>query len=98
MSFVSNLFDVSPEARVTATVATTVVTTAALFSLARWALYPARGHVIAGPLTTTIPALSKEELAKVTYLPDHLPGGRDVVTPVRTFFGPSGLSIWRREY
>lgn len=88
MDSVSKLFEVSPESRVIATVATTVVTTVALFSLARWSLYPARGHVIPGPLTTTIPKLSKEELAKVTYLPDHLPGGRDVVTPVCSFPPP----------
>ncbi|KAH8676281.1 hypothetical protein BX600DRAFT_394947 [Xylariales sp. PMI_506] len=75
-----------------AIVATTVITTVALLSLARWTLYPVRGSVIPGPLTTTIPKLSKEELAKVPYQPDHFPGARDVVTPygnIRVYeFGP----------
>jgi hypothetical protein len=72
----------SSAASSTALVATTVVTTLTLLSLARWALYPQRGLIIPGPLTTALPRLSKDELAKVPYQPDHFPGARDVATPV----------------
>ncbi|KAI0125975.1 putative alpha/beta hydrolase family protein [Xylariales sp. AK1849] len=92
MALLSRLFDVPAESRPVAVVATTVVTTVALLSLARWSLYPRRTQVIAGPMTTTIPKLSKDELAKAPYQPDHFPGGRDVVTPYGNIhvyeFGP----------
>ncbi|KAI0200178.1 Alpha/Beta hydrolase protein [Astrocystis sublimbata] len=76
----------------TAVVTTTVVTTLALASLTRFVLWPQKRSVIPGALTTSVPRLSKEVLAKTTYKTDHFPGARDVVTPygnIRVYeFGP----------
>ncbi|GAP91689.1 putative alpha beta hydrolase family protein [Rosellinia necatrix] len=80
------------ESTTTAVVATTVVATLVLASLTRLALWPGKPQIIPGALTTTVPKLSKEELAKVVYKIDHFPGARDVVTPygnIRVYeFGP----------
>ena len=40
-----------------------------------------QGTVNPSPLTTVLPKLSKEEIAKLPYPPDALPGARDVATP-----------------
>jgi hypothetical protein len=44
------------------------------------------------PLKTVLPYLSKSQLARLAYQPDHVPGARDVVTPfgcTRVYeFGP----------
>ncbi|KAH8196875.1 hypothetical protein TruAng_008957 [Truncatella angustata] len=80
------------ETSTVAIIVTTVVSTITLFAVTRWALNPRRQPILAGPLTTTIPKLSKEELAQVPYQPNHFPGARDVVTPygnIRVYeFGP----------
>ncbi|KAI0416103.1 Alpha/Beta hydrolase protein [Xylaria grammica] len=80
------------ESMTTAVVATTVVTTLALASLTRFALWPRKSQIIPGALTTSVPRLSKEELARTAYRTDHFPGARDVVTPygnIRVYeFGP----------
>ncbi|KAK6079830.1 alpha beta hydrolase family [Seiridium cupressi] len=92
MAFLTSLTDASAEVSTTAVVATTVVSTITLLTLAGWTLYPRRKSILTGPLTTVIPRLSKEELAQVPYQPDHFPGARDVVTPygnIRVYeFGP----------
>jgi hypothetical protein len=66
-----------------AAVATAVVTTVAIVSLTRLALWPRKRAVIRGALTTSIPKLSADEIAKTAYRPDDFPGARDVDTPVR---------------
>ncbi|KAL7629392.1 hypothetical protein AAE478_000912 [Parahypoxylon ruwenzoriense] len=92
MEAVSKCFGAPAESRSTAVIATTVVTTVALISLARFALLPRKRAVIPGPLTTSVPRLSKAEIAKIPYSLDTFPGARDVVTPygnVRVYeFGP----------
>ncbi|KAI1466798.1 alpha/beta-hydrolase [Daldinia caldariorum] len=76
----------------TAVIATTVVTTVALISLARRTLRPEKRAVIPGPLTTTLPKLSDAARSEIPYQPDTFPGARDVVTPygnIRVYeFGP----------
>ncbi|KAI1810257.1 Alpha/Beta hydrolase protein [Poronia punctata] len=75
-----------------AVVATTVVTTLAVVSLARFALWPRKRPIIRGALTACIPYLSKDEITKIPYLPDEFPGARDVETPygsIRVYeYGP----------
>ncbi|KAI5927744.1 Alpha/Beta hydrolase protein [Camillea tinctor] len=75
-----------------AIIATTVVTTVALLSLARISLWPRKSEIIRGPLTTSVPRLSEAERAAIPYQPDHFPGARDVETPygnIRVYeFGP----------
>ncbi|KAI1844281.1 hypothetical protein JX266_009572 [Neoarthrinium moseri] len=92
MDSMSDLCRKPSDSQSTAVIATTIATTITLWWLARWTLYPQRKPIIAGPLTTTIPKLSREELAQVPYQPDHFPGARDVVTPygnTRVYeFGP----------
>ncbi|KAI0135465.1 alpha/beta-hydrolase [Daldinia grandis] len=76
----------------TAVIATTVVTTVALISLARITLWPEKRAVIPGPLTTSLPRLSQAARSEIPYQPDAFPGARDVVTPygnIRVYeFGP----------
>ncbi|KAI1481654.1 alpha/beta-hydrolase [Daldinia eschscholtzii] len=76
----------------TAVIATTVVTTVALVTLARRALWPEKRAIIPGPLTTTLPKFSQAALAEIPYQPDAFPGARDVITPygnIRVYeFGP----------
>ncbi|KAI1500064.1 Alpha/Beta hydrolase protein [Biscogniauxia marginata] len=77
----------------TAVIATTAAVSAvALFSLARFALWPRKPRVIRGPLTTSVPRLSEAERAAIPYRTDHFPGARDVETPygnIRVYeFGP----------
>ncbi|ETS86646.1 hypothetical protein PFICI_00474 [Pestalotiopsis fici W106-1] len=73
-------------------VITTIVSTVTFLIFLKWSLEPRRPQILPGPLTTTIPRLTKEELAQVPYQPDHFPGARDVVTPygnIRVYeFGP----------
>ncbi|KAI1124694.1 Alpha/Beta hydrolase protein [Nemania abortiva] len=92
MDAVARCLSSPSESTTTAVVATTVITTLALASLTRFALWPRKPQIIPGALTTSVPRLSKEELAKVTYRPDHFPGARDVATPYGTIrvyeFGP----------
>ncbi|KAI1415973.1 alpha/beta-hydrolase [Hypoxylon sp. FL1857] len=92
MEAISKCLQAPSEPRATAIIATTVVTTVALISLTRFALWPKKRAVIPGPLTTTFPRLSKVEIAKIPYSPDAFPGARDVVTPygnIRVYeFGP----------
>ncbi|KAI1160244.1 Alpha/Beta hydrolase protein [Nemania serpens] len=92
METVTRCFSSPRESASIAVVATTVITTLALASLTRFALWPRRPLIIPGALTTSLPRLSKEELAKSTYRADHFPGARDVVTPYGTIrvyeFGP----------
>ncbi|KAI0394030.1 alpha/beta-hydrolase [Xylariaceae sp. FL0594] len=76
----------------TAAVTTAVAITLALVSLTRLALWPRKRVIIRGALTTTIPKLSAEEIAKIAYRPDDFPGARDVDTPygsIRVYeYGP----------
>ncbi|KAI8966029.1 alpha/beta-hydrolase [Daldinia sp. FL1419] len=76
----------------TAIIATTVATTVALISLARFTLWPEKPAVIPGPLTTSLPRLSQAARSEIPYQPDAFPGARDVVTPygnIRVYeFGP----------
>ncbi|KAI0528510.1 Alpha/Beta hydrolase protein [Xylaria digitata] len=92
MDTVAKCFSPPGESTTTAVVATTVVTTIAFTSLVRLALWPHKPRIIPGALTTSVPKLSKEELAKTAYRTDHFPGARDVVTPygnIRVYeFGP----------
>ncbi|KAI1150255.1 Alpha/Beta hydrolase protein [Nemania diffusa] len=92
MDTVAKCFSSPSESTTTAVVATTVITTLALASLTRFALWPRKPQVIPGALRSSAPGLSKEELAKATYRTDHFPGARDVVTPYGTIrvyeFGP----------
>ncbi|KAI8946072.1 Alpha/Beta hydrolase protein [Xylaria longipes] len=92
METVAKCFSSPGESTTTAVVATTVVTTLALASLTRFVLWPRKPQIIPGALTTSVPRLSKEELAKAAYRTDHFPGARDVVTPygnIRVYeFGP----------
>ncbi|KAI1382133.1 alpha/beta-hydrolase [Hypoxylon crocopeplum] len=92
MEALSKCFEAPIESRSTAVIATTVATTVALISLARFALWPQKRAVIPGPLTTAFPKLSKAEIAKFPYSPDTFPGARDVETPygnIRVYeFGP----------
>ncbi|KAI0600175.1 Alpha/Beta hydrolase protein [Biscogniauxia sp. FL1348] len=75
-----------------AIIATTVVTTVALLSLARFSLWPRKPEIIRGPLTTSVPRMSEAERAAIPYQPGHFPGARDVETPygnIRVYeFGP----------
>lgn len=93
MDTVAKCFSSSDETTTTAIVATTVVTTIALASLTRFALWPRKPQIIPGALTTTVPRLSKEELANVVYKINHFPGARDVVTPVCTSFNSFSMDI-----
>lgn len=82
-----------PESTSTTTVvATTMLATFLLVRLSARSLYPRRRAVLPGPLTTSLPYLSPEEIANLPYHPDHFPGARDVDTPygsVRVYeFGP----------
>ncbi|KAI3328913.1 alpha/beta-hydrolase [Xylariaceae sp. AK1471] len=92
MDSVTKCLNSPSESTAIAVVATTVVTTLALVSFTRLALWPRKRQIIRGALTTSVPKLSEEELAKVAYRPDHFPGARDVVTPYGTIrvyeFGP----------
>ncbi|KAI0465772.1 Alpha/Beta hydrolase protein [Xylaria cf. heliscus] len=92
METVAKCFSSPGESTTTAVVVTTVVTTLALASLTRFVLWPPKPQIIPGALTTSVPRLSKEELAKTAYRTDHFPGARDVVTPygnIRVYeFGP----------
>ncbi|KAI0970233.1 Alpha/Beta hydrolase protein [Xylaria arbuscula] len=92
MDTVAKCFSSPSESTTTAVVATTVITTLALASLTRFALWPHKPQIIPGALTTSVPKLSKDELAKTPYRTDHFPGTRDVVTPygnIRVYeFGP----------
>ncbi|KAI1307762.1 Alpha/Beta hydrolase protein [Xylaria venustula] len=92
MDTVAKCFSSPSESTTTAVVATTVITTLALASLTRFALWPHKPQIIPGALTTSVPKLSKDELAKTAYRTDHFPGARDVVTPygsIRVYeFGP----------
>ncbi|KAI0910569.1 Alpha/Beta hydrolase protein [Ustulina deusta] len=92
MDTVTKCFGSPSESRTTAVVATTVVATLALASLTRFALWPCKPQIIPGALTTSVPRLSKDELATAPYRTDHFPGARDVVTPygnIRVYeFGP----------
>ncbi|KAK8048912.1 hypothetical protein PG994_010642 [Apiospora phragmitis] len=80
------------ESSTTAIVATTIVTTVACLSLFRYSLYPHRKQILPGPLTTSLPYLTKDEIKDLPYQPDHFPGARDVETPygnIRVYeFGP----------
>lgn len=63
---------------VTATLLVTLTTMYVLrrtFTLVRQPVEPS-------PLRTVIPRLSKDELERLEYRPDELPGARDVMTPV----------------
>ncbi|TDZ12940.1 Serine hydrolase-like protein [Colletotrichum orbiculare MAFF 240422] len=71
----------SPEPRTAVIVATTVVTTLSLLSLARFALYPRWASAIPSPLQTTMSTLTHDEIKHLQYRPDHFPGARDVDTP-----------------
>ncbi|KAI2629790.1 alpha/beta-hydrolase [Hypoxylon sp. NC1633] len=88
----SKCFDGPVASSSTVVIATTVATTVALISLARFTLWPRKRAVIPGPLTTTFTKLSKAELDRVPYSPDTFPGARDVATPygnIRVYeFGP----------
>lgn len=86
MSFLTGFLPFSLDGQTRAIIGTTVVTTIALFSLARWALDPKRRSVIHGPLKTAVPFMSEKEMEICTYKPDAFPGGRDVATPVSFFF------------
>ncbi|KAI0383864.1 alpha/beta-hydrolase [Hypomontagnella monticulosa] len=92
MEAISKCFEAPGEPQSTAVIATTVATTIALISLARYALWPRKRAIIPGPLTTSIHKLSKTEIAKLSYSLDTFPGARDVVTPygnIRVYeFGP----------
>lgn len=72
------------EPRTMAVVATTVVATISLLSLARLGLYVKWSSSIPSPLKTKIPELTSEEIKRLHYRPDHFPGARDVETPVST--------------
>jgi pimeloyl-ACP methyl ester carboxylesterase len=92
MAFFPSLYEGSPESRTVAIVATTVVTTVALLSLARTVLYPWRPQIIKGPLDTQLAKLSAAQTKALLYTPDQFPGARDVKTPygsIHVFeFGP----------
>ncbi|KAI0523746.1 Alpha/Beta hydrolase protein [Xylaria bambusicola] len=92
MDAVTKCFSSPNESTTTAVVVTTVVTTLAIASLTRFALWPRKPEIIKGALTTSVPRLSKDELAKAAYRIDHFPGARDVATPygnIRVYeFGP----------
>ncbi|KAI1487446.1 Alpha/Beta hydrolase protein [Biscogniauxia mediterranea] len=96
MESISKCFAAAPPGEATdksnAIIATTVVTTVALLSLARFSLWPRKPEIIRGPLTTSVPRLSEAERAAIPYQPDHFPGARDVETPygnIRVYeFGP----------
>ncbi|KAI0176232.1 alpha/beta-hydrolase [Hypoxylon sp. FL1284] len=92
MEAISKCLDSPEGSRSTALIATTVVTTVTLISLARYALWPTKRAIIPGPLTTRFPKLSKAEIDKIPYKHDLFPGARDVVTPygnIRVYeFGP----------
>ena len=54
--------------------------------------------VTRSPLTTVLPKLSKQEVSKLPYPPDALPGARDVATPygrIRVSIGEMCLTINR---
>ncbi|KAF6841567.1 alpha beta hydrolase family [Colletotrichum musicola] len=74
----------SIEPRTAVVVATTVVATISLLSLARLGLYLRLGSAIPNPLKTKIPALPADELQRLHYRPDSFPGARDVDTPYGT--------------
>ncbi|KAI1764786.1 alpha/beta-hydrolase [Hypoxylon sp. FL1150] len=92
MEAISKCFEAPGEPQSTAIIATTVVTTVTLISLARFALWPRKRAIIPGPLTTSIPKLRKSEIDAIPYQDDFFPGARDVVTPygnIRVYeFGP----------
>ncbi|KAI4863710.1 alpha/beta-hydrolase [Hypoxylon rubiginosum] len=92
MEVISKCFEAPGESGSKAVIATTIVTTITLISLARFALWPRKRAVIPGPLTTSIPKLSKDEVDSIPYKDDFFPGARDVVTPygnIRVYeFGP----------
>ncbi|KAI8632366.1 Alpha/Beta hydrolase protein [Xylariaceae sp. FL1651] len=92
MESITKSFNPPGESTATMVVATTVVTTLALISFARYTLWPRKPQIIRGALTTSVPQLSEDEVAKVSYRLDHYPGARDVVTPygnIRVYeFGP----------
>ncbi len=71
-----------PETSMALVVTTSVITTVAALSLLRWTFYPVQERVIASPLKTVIPKLSRDEIAQLDYTPDAFPGARDVDTPV----------------
>ncbi|KAK8089733.1 hypothetical protein PG997_004694 [Apiospora hydei] len=87
-----DVFPTSERSNTTAIVATTMVTTVACLSLFRHSLYPRRKQILPGPLTTSLPYLTKDEIKDLPYQPDHFPGARDVETPygnIRVYeFGP----------
>ncbi|KAK7952100.1 Alpha/Beta hydrolase protein [Apiospora aurea] len=76
-----DVFHTSERSNTTAIVATTIVTTVACLSLFRHSLYPRRKQILPGPLTTSLPYLTKDEIKDLPYQPDHFPGARDVETP-----------------
>ncbi|ORY66404.1 putative alpha/beta hydrolase family protein [Pseudomassariella vexata] len=92
MDFITRLLGGVTNSSTSTVVATTFAATVVLLWSARYTLYPVRDQVLPGPLTTSIPHLSKEEVAKLPYTPDHFPGARDVATPygnIRVYeFGP----------
>ncbi|CAJ2501735.1 Uu.00g045880.m01.CDS01 [Anthostomella pinea] len=92
METISKCFGAPDESKATAIIATTVVTTITLISVARFVLWPRKTPIIPGALTTSVPRLSEAELQDVAYRTDHFPGARDVVTPygnIRVYeFGP----------
>lgn len=71
-----------PGAGTTLLVTTTVITTLAVISALRLALYPSKQRAIDNPLKTVVSKLSEKEVAQLEYKPDHFPGARDVATPV----------------
>ncbi|TQN69192.1 Serine hydrolase-like protein [Colletotrichum shisoi] len=76
-----SLFSSAVEPRTATIIATTVVATLSVLSLARLALYPKWGTAISNPLKTKIPTLEADEVKKLPYHPDSFPGARDVETP-----------------
>ncbi|KAI1263055.1 alpha/beta-hydrolase [Xylariaceae sp. FL1019] len=80
------------ESATSAAIATTAVATLGLLWMARRALWPQQQQIIKGALTTSIPKLSNDEIAQISYPPDYFPGARDVFTPYGTIrvyeFGP----------
>lgn len=95
MDFISRLWPAQPEGptALVITITTTVVTTAALLSLARYTLSPPRPKSYPSPLHTVIPRLSGAELQALPYTPDYFPGARDVPTP----YGAMRVYEWGPE-
>ncbi|KAI1385091.1 alpha/beta-hydrolase [Hypoxylon trugodes] len=92
METLSKCLEVPTEPRSTAVIATTIATTVALMSLARFTLWPRKRTIIPSPLKTSLPKLSKDEVTALSYGTDTFPGARDVDTPygsIRVYeFGP----------